>query len=99
MYLIIVLNFIFFRSNELEILDRSFKYDPVVSKYVIDESSTHEFEHLVIDPVANKSVDDENIIQIPVLVNKNCWYSKPIVMNVTTQQMFFQLSTKNNGMI
>lgn len=99
MLLIIILNFTFFRSNELEILDQSFKYDPVVSKYVIDESSTHELKHLVIDPVANKSVDNENIIQIPVLVNKNYWYSNPIVMNITTQQMFFKLSTKNSGMI
>lgn len=70
-----------------------------MSKYVIDESGTHEYEHLVIDRDANKSADDENIIKTPELVNKNCWYSKPIVMNVITQQMFFQLSTKNNGMI
>lgn len=40
----------------------------------------------------------ENLIKTPVLlVNEQFWYSKPIVMNLTTQQIFVQLSTENNG--
>lgn len=69
-----------------------------------DEYDTHKYDNLILDSTANTSVIseviNENVFEYPVSpVNEYFWYSKPIVMNLTTQQIFFQLSTENNGML
>lgn len=92
------------RTDELEILNQSFKIDSVVSQYVTDEFDPHKYDNLVFDSAENNSVISKitngNVIEIPMLpVNEYFWYSKPIVMNLTTQQIFFQLSTENNGIL
>lgn len=69
-----------------------------------DEFSLHNYDNFTIDSatsstgIINETVD-KNINEIPALVNEHFWYSKPIVMNLTTQQIFVQLSTENNGII
>jgi len=100
----IIYHFMFSRFDELEIINPSFKIDSVVSQHVTDEYDTHKYDNLVLDSTANTSVisevTNENVIEYPVSpVNEYFWYSKPIVMNLTTQQIFFQLSTENNGML
>lgn len=32
-------------------------------------------------------------------ISGDFWYAKPIVMNLTTQQIFCQLSTESNGIL
>lgn len=91
---------IFFRLDELEIVNQSFKIDPVVSQYVNDEFSVDDRGISSANINIINEIIDENIVGIPVLlVNDHFWYSKPIVMNLTTQQIFFQLSTENNGIL
>jgi len=93
-----------FRFNELEIQNQSFNIDSVVSHYSTDEFDPHKiYDDSILDSAANISliseITNENVIKIPVLpTNEYYWYSKPIVMNLITQQIFFQLSTENNGM-
>lgn len=96
-------HFIIYRLDELEIQNQSFKIDSVVSHYSTNEFDLHKYDDSILDSATNTSliseITNENLIKIPVLpVNEYCWYSKPIVMNLTTQQIFFQLSTENNGM-
>jgi len=103
-FLIIFNHSMFSRFDELEILNPSFKIDSVVSQHVTDEFNTHKYDNLVLNSTENTSViseiTNENVIEYPVSpVNEYFWYSKPIVMNLTTQQIFFQLSTENNGML
>lgn len=92
------------KFDKLEILSPSFKIDSVVSQYVTDEFDPRKYDNPVLDSTANTSViseiTNENVVDYPVSsVNEYCWYSKPIVMNLTTQQIFFQLSTENNNNI
>jgi len=93
-----------FSRFENEILSPSFKIDSVVSQYVTDELDPHKYDNSVVYSTENTSViseiTNENVVDYPVApVNEHCWYSKPIVMNLTTQQIFFQLSTENNSML
>lgn len=46
--------------------------------------------------IINETVD-KNVTEYTALSNEHFWYSKPIVMNLTTQQIYFQLFTENNG--
>lgn len=67
-----------------------------------DESGLYNFDNFTIDSATNTSTISEtveNIIEIPTLVNEHFWYSKPITMNLSTQQLFVQLSTENNGIL
>lgn len=68
-----------------------------------DEFGLHKYDNSSIEPAVETSIisktTNTNVSEIPVLLNDNYWYSKPVVMNLTTQQIFFQLSTENNSMI
>lgn len=67
-----------------------------------DEFGLYNYENFTIDSATNTSTISEtveNIIEIPALVNEHSWCSKPITMNLTTQQLFVQLSTENNGIV
>lgn len=92
-----MLNFIIFRSDK--IFDPSLKINSVSSQYVEDEYGTFKYENKALISAPNASVVDGNIIEVPVLANKFFWFSKPIVMILTTQQLFFQLFTENNGKV
>jgi len=80
-----------------KILDPSFKIESVASQYAMDEYGSVKYENDAIISAPNASVVDDKLIEIPVLVNENVWFSKPTMMNLTTQQLFFQLFTENNG--
>lgn len=66
-----------------------------------NEFGLHTYDNSAIESSAETDIISNtintNIIEIPVLVNDNYWYSKPIVMNLTTQQIFLKLSAENNG--
>lgn len=68
-----------------------------------DEFGLHKYDNSTIESAVDTSIisktTNTNVSEIPILVNDNYWYSKPVVMNLTTQQVFFQLSSENNGMI
>lgn len=95
------IKYIDFRFDKLEILNQTFKIDPVVPQYMTDEFGLHKYDNSATESAVETKITSKttntNVFEIPVLVNDNYWYSKPIVMNVTTQQIFFQLSTENNG--
>lgn len=86
-------------------LNQTFQIDSIVSQYGTDEFGLHKYDDTIIDSVDNNlskssMTMDTKIIEIPVLlVNDNVWYSNPIVMIISTQQVFIQLSTENNGMV
>lgn len=86
-------------------MNQTFKIESIVSQYGTDEFGLHKYDNTIIDSVdnnlnkASKPIDTK-ITEMPVLlVNEHFWYSKPIVMNISTQQIFIQLSTENNGII
>jgi hypothetical protein len=86
-------------------LNQTFQIDSIVSQYETDKFGLHNYDDTIIDSVddnlseTNKEMNTK-IIEIPVLlVNEHFWYSKPIVMNISTQQIFIKLSTENNGII
>ncbi|XP_025418587.1 vacuolar protein sorting-associated protein 13B-like [Sipha flava] len=88
-----------------EILNQTFQIDSIVSQYETDKFGLHNYDDTIIDSVddnlseTNKEMNTK-IIEIPVLlVNEHFWYSKPIVMNISTQQIFIKLSTENNDNI
>jgi len=89
----------FSRLDELEALNPSFKIDSVVT----DEFDPHKYDNSVLDLTTNTSeiseITNENVIEYSQLPVNDYWYSKPIVMNFITQQIFFQLFTENNGML
>lgn len=86
-----------YRSNT--IFDPSFRIESVASQYAMDEYGTVKYENEAIITAPNGNVINENLIEIPVLVNEHFWFSKPTVINLTTQQLFFQLFTENNGKV
>lgn len=47
----------------------------------------------------NKNVNKNIVDTLGSPINEHFWYSKPIFMNIITQQIFLKLSTENNGMM
>lgn len=86
-------------------MNQTFHIDSIVSQYGTNEFGLHKYGDTIIDSAdnsfseTNKKINTK-IIEVPVLlVNEHFWYSKPIVMNISTQQIFIQLSTENKGII
>lgn len=72
--------------------------------YVADEFESHVYKNSTIESTSSmdisNEVTNEKIIENPVtLINEQFWYSKPIVSSIITHQIFFQLSTENNGTV
>lgn len=66
-----------------------------------DEFGLLKCDNSVIDATASTNIInetvDEKVTDCTALSNEYFWYSKPIVMNLTTQQIYFRLFTENNG--
>lgn len=62
-----------------------------------DELGLHTYDNYTVNSATNSSYINESVNEN--IINEHFWYSKPMVMNLTTQQIFFQLSTENNGII
>lgn len=94
---VLIIHYLFFRFDEHTILNQTFKTDSV--SYQTNEFSVSKYDDSIDGSVANinSEINDENMIEVPV--NESFWYSKPIVMNLITQQMFFQLTTEKNSII
>lgn len=91
--LIYVCIFFFFRTDELEIISESFKIDSVVPSYVIGASDIENYDDSAVNIDSISEVIHENITE----TSGDFWYSKPVIVNLTTQQIFCQLSAENSG--